>query len=117
MGFLGNLTVHVRFKLGARREFCSGPFLFRGDGQPTVLNLTNHAYFNLSDDATTSVMGDAALINADNYTSVNQGGIPTGAVEPVHRCTPYDFRTLHLIGDKAPERGYDSNFRSSIDYH
>jgi aldose 1-epimerase len=110
MGFPGNLTVHVSFTL-TERHGNSALVLsyFAETDKPTVLNLTNHAFFNLSDDVTTSVFGDAALINADKYTPVNPTGIPTGALEPVQR-TPYDFRTLHGIGDNAPERGYDNNF-------
>jgi aldose 1-epimerase len=110
MGFPGNLTVHVSFTLSERH---GNPALvlsyFAETDKPTVLNLTNHAFFNLSGDPTASVLGDAALINADKYTPVNQSGIPTGAVEPV-QGTPYDFRSLHPIGENAPERGYDNNF-------
>jgi aldose 1-epimerase len=110
MGFPGSLTVHVTFALSERH---GNPALvlsyFAETDKPTVLNLTNHAFFNLSDDLATSVMGDAALINADKYTPVNQASIPTGAMEAV-QGTPYDFRVLHPIGDNAPERGYDNNF-------
>ena len=110
MGFPGNLTVRVSFTLSER---LGKPALvlnyFAETDKPSVVNLTNHAFFNLSDDLTTSVMGDAALINADKYTPVNQTGIPTGVLEPV-QGTPYDFQATHLIGDKAPERGYDNNF-------
>jgi aldose 1-epimerase len=110
MGFPGNLTVHVSFTLSERH---GKPALvlnyFAETNKPTVLNLTNHAFFNLSDDLATSVMGDAALINADKYTPVSQTGIPTGVLEPV-QGTPYDFQVLRPIGEMAPERGYDNNF-------
>jgi aldose 1-epimerase len=110
MGFPGNLIVHVRFTSSERHGNSALVLSYSAEtDKPTVLNLTNHAYFNLSNDLTTSVFGDAALINADKYTPVNQTGIPTGAVEPV-QGTPYDFRTLHPIGENAPERGYDNNF-------
>jgi len=110
MGFPGNLTVRVSFTLSGRH---GKPALvlsyFAETDKPTVVNLTNHAFFNLSDDLATSVMGDTALINADKYTPVNQTGIPTGVLESV-QGTPYDFQALRLIGDKVPERGYDNNF-------
>jgi aldose 1-epimerase len=110
MGFPGNLTTRVTFTLTERR---GNPALvisyFAETDNPTVLNLTNHAFFNLADDTTASVMGDSARIDADSYTPVNQTMIPTGAIEPV-QGTPYDFRTMRVIGDQAPPRGYDNNF-------
>jgi len=110
MGFPGKLTVRVSFTVSERHGNSALVLsYFAETDKPTVLNLTNHAFFNLSDDVTTSVFGDAALINADKYTPVNQTGIPTGAIAPVEG-TPYDFRALHAIGEKAPERGYDNNF-------
>ncbi len=110
MGFPGTLTVHVSFTLAERHGHPALGISYSAEtDKPTVLNLTNHAYFNLADNAETSVMGDAAKIGADSYTPVNQTGIPTGAVEPV-AGTPYDFRTMRNIGDQAPPRGYDNNF-------
>lgn len=110
MGFPGNLTVHVRFTLSERHGNPALVLSYSAEtDKPTVLNLTNHAYFNLSDDLTTSVFADSALINADKFTPVNQTGIPTGVLEPV-QGTPYDFRTSHPIAQHAPERGYDNNF-------
>jgi aldose 1-epimerase len=110
MGFPGNLTVHVSFTISHRQGNPALVISYSAEtDKPTVLNLTNHAYFNLSDDTTTSVFADSPFINADKYTPVNQSGIPTGALEPV-QGTPYDFRTSHPIADKAPEHGYDNNF-------
>ena len=110
MGFPGSLTVHVSFTVTERH---GSPALVISDSaetnKPTVLNLTNHAFFNLADDTSASVFGDSALINADQYTPVSATGIPTGALDPV-QGTPFDFRTMHPIGDHAPERGYDNNF-------
>jgi aldose 1-epimerase len=118
MGFPGNLTVHVSFTL---MERSGNPALVisysASTDKATVLNLTNHAFFNLADDHAASVLGDGALINADKYTPVTPTNIPTGAFDPV-QGTPYDFRVMHPISEKAPERGYDINFvlkRSSID--
>jgi aldose 1-epimerase len=110
MGFPGNLVVHVRFTV---IELAGNPALVIGysaeTDKVTVVNLTNHAFFNLGEDPSTSVMEDRAVINADKYTPVNAALIPTGALEAVEG-TPYDFRTMHGIGEKAPERGYDMNF-------
>jgi aldose 1-epimerase len=109
MGFPGNLTVHVSFTVTERSGNPALRIDYSADtNKPTVLNLTNHAYFNLSGDPANSVLADAAYINAQKYTPVDQSLIPTGALEPVEG-TPYDFRVLHPIGDKVPEHGYDNN--------
>lgn len=110
MGFPGTLTVHVSFTVTERHADPALRIAYSAEtDKPTVLNLTNHAYFNLSGDPATSVFGNAAFINADRYTPADQSLIPTGALDPVER-TPYDFRVMHAIGDKTPERGYDNNF-------
>jgi aldose 1-epimerase len=110
MGFPGTLTVHVSFTLTERHGDPALTISYSAEtDKPTVLNLTNHAYFNLADDSGTSVFGDSARIDADTYTPVNASSIPTGAVDPV-AGTPYDFRAMHKIDDQAPPRGYDNNF-------
>jgi aldose 1-epimerase len=110
MGFPGTLTVHVTFTLSQQNGH---PALdisyFAETNKPTVVNFTNHAYFNLANDPATSVFDDMAIIAADGYTPVDDKSIPTGKVEPV-AGTPYDFRTLRAIGSLAPPRGYDINF-------
>jgi aldose 1-epimerase len=109
MGFPGTLTVHVNFTVTDRHGNPALRIAYSAEtDKPTVLNLTNHAYFNLSGDPATSVLADAALVNADKYTPVDQSLIPTGALDPVEG-TPYDFRVMHRIGDNAPQRGYDNN--------
>ena len=110
MGFPGNLTVSVTFSL--RRQH-GAPALFIGytatTDRTTVVNLTNHAYFNLANDPSTPVFDDIARIDADRYTPVDAKGIPTGTTEPVEG-TAFDFREAHPIAKSIPDRGYDQNF-------
>lgn len=78
----------------------------------TVINLTNHSYFNLSGDLTSDVLNHELQLFADYYTPVNAALIPTGELKDV-AGTPYDFRTPKLIGKDVEAgliRGYDNNF-------
>ena len=110
MGFPGSLTMHVRFTVV---EIHGDPALkieyLATTDKPTVVNFTNHSYFNLGDDSSTPVFGDQARIDADSYTPFDSRSIPTGEIASV-AGTPYDFRNLHAISEQMPERGWDGNF-------
>ena len=85
--------------------------------KPTVVNLTNHSYFNLADGGAGSVLDHQLTVNADRYTPADSASMPTGEIASVGG-TPFDFRrpqTLGArIGDDHPQLesngGYDVNF-------
>ena len=101
-GFPGNLDCSVTY------TFDDGGALRIGyaatSDAPTVVNLTNHVYFNLSARPGTSIAAQELTIAASAYTPVDGDMIPTGAIVPV-AGSPFDFRALRYIGDTA----YDCN--------
>ena len=83
----------------------------------TVINMTNHSYFNLSGDGNNSIEGNELYINASNFTPVDDTFMTTGEIVPVEG-TPMDFRTAKKIGQDINAdydqlhngKGYDHNW-------
>lgn len=110
MGFPGNVDVSVDFELHLEHGAPALTITYNATtDKPTVINLTNHSYFNLANDPATPVFDDIARVDADNYTPFNATSIPIGTIDAV-AGTPYDFRKAHPIGQSIPDRGYDNNF-------
>jgi aldose 1-epimerase len=85
--------------------------------RPTVVNFTNHAYFNLGGVSTADILEHEVTIAAERFTPVDEQLIPTGEMRDV-ASTPFDFKTWHQIGARIGEpdkqlewaMGYDHNF-------
>jgi aldose 1-epimerase len=114
-GYPGNLQVSVRYTLTDANEL-------RLDyeavtDKDTVLNLTNHSYFDLSGTSAGEVVDSVVTINADRFTTVNTHLVPTGELRPVEG-TPFDFRKPTKVAARIDEpneqlafgQGYDHNY-------
>lgn len=95
MGFPGNLETEVTYSLNERNELRID--YKASTDKPTVLNLTNHSYFNLAGAGNGDVLQQLATLHASRYTPVNGKLIPTGELAPV-AGTPMDFTQPTAIG-------------------
>lgn len=114
-GYPGNVSVKVKYQLTDRNEL---KIEYSGKtDKPTILNLTNHSYFNLKGAGEGTINDHQLWINADSYTPVDAGLIPTGEIAPV-KGTPFDFNTPVAIGERIDAddvqlgygKGYDHNW-------
>jgi aldose 1-epimerase len=114
MGFPGELTAHVRYTVvGKSLKIAYSATTTK----PTVVNLTNHSYFNLSGDGKGTILDHVLTIPADRYTPVDAVQIPTGELAPVEG-TPFDFRKPTAVGARINDTneqlkiggGYDHNW-------
>ena len=108
--FPAEVRIIVRYTLtvdnSLRLNYCAVP-----DGE-TVINLTNHAYFNLGGHDSGDILDTSMQIFADKYTLVDKDLIPTGEIAAV-KNTPFDFNMPKLIGDDIKSidiGGYDHNY-------
>ncbi len=108
-GYPGNLDVQVVYTLTEANALRLA-YTATTD-QPTVLNLTNHSYFNLHYGPGQDILGHELTLHAERYTPVDATQIPTGALQAV-TGTPFDFRQPHLIGARIGQvpGGYDHNW-------
>ena len=84
--------------------------------KPTVVNLTNHSYFNLKDGGASTILDHVMMINADRYTPVDATSIPTGEIAALEG-TPLDFRQGTPIGDRIGEENEQLGFGAGYDHN
>lgn len=114
-GFPGTLTVKMTYRLTDQNEF-------RIDyeattDKPTVVNLTQHSFFNLNGEGNGDVLDHIVTIDADFFTPNDENSTPTGEIRSVEN-TPMDFRSPHAIGERIDRdyqqlvfgAGYDHNY-------
>ena len=113
-GYPGNLSVTVRYTVESgdlKIDYAATT------DKPTVLNLTNHSYFNLSGQGNGTILQEQLQLNASRFTPVDSTLIPTGELKSV-TGTPFDFLKPHAVGERINAddeqirlgHGYDHNF-------
>jgi aldose 1-epimerase len=114
-GYPGNMEVTVVYKWTDKNEIVID-YTCTTD-KKTVLNITNHAYFNLSGAGNGDILNHVVTIKSSAITPVDSTLIPTGELRPV-AGTPFDFTSPHTVGERIGEKydqllfggGYDHNF-------
>lgn len=103
-GYPGNLEMRVTYELTEENEL---RIIYDGiPDQDTVINMTNHSYFNLNGHESGTILGHRVMIDADFFTPADAQSIPTGELADV-TGTPMDFRNMHAIGD-----GIDADYEA-----
>lgn len=113
-GYPGNLATTVYYYLNSdntlRIEY------YAETDKATPVNLTQHSYFNLKGEGSGNVLGHQMYINADKYTPVNEGLIPTGVFEKVEN-TPFDFRFIKTINSDIHKEDQQLSFGGGYDHN
>ncbi|MBD0401574.1 aldose epimerase family protein [Flammeovirga sp. EKP202] len=113
-GFPGNLKVSVEYKLTDENELVIN--YFATTDKKTVLNLSNHAFFNLKGAGNGSVLDLQLMVNADRFTPLKKGGLPTGEIRAVDYSV-FDFRSLKSVREVIESRNEQINLANGLDHN
>lgn len=114
-GYPGNLVTEVSYSI-VDDNTLEINYIAKSD-KDTIVNLTNHSYFNLSGHSSGTILNHNLKINASHFTQLDETGCPNGKISPVAK-TPLDFEDFHVIGERInssnPQimigNGYDHNY-------
>jgi aldose 1-epimerase len=113
-GYPGKLNVAVRYTLTNANELKIG-YTAAAD-KATVVNVTNHSYFNLKGQGEGDILGHEVMIAANRFTPVDEGLIPTGELRPV-AGTPFDFTNPAAIGARIGAKDQQLQFGNGYDHN
>ncbi|GGK17440.1 aldose 1-epimerase [Deinococcus malanensis] len=112
-GYPGRLDVRVTYVLGLPGQL---EITYHAEcDAPTIVNLTQHSYWNLVGDARRDILEHELQIEADAMTPVSAQLLPTGTLKPVEG-TPFDFRTWRHLGDALREHGHEEQLQQAKGY-
>jgi aldose 1-epimerase len=114
-GYPGKLFAKITYLWTDKNEFKIHYYAVAK--KETIVNLTNHTYFNLGGQEERNILSHDLMINAEFFTPTDDTAIPTGKLSPVEG-TPFDFKQLHAVGERIGQnetqlsygKGYDHNF-------
>lgn len=112
-GFPGNLNVKMTYKLTDENSFVID--YEANTDKATILNLTNHSYFNLSGEGDPSINDHVLVMHASKYLPTDNTAIPYGKPEEV-KGTPFDFTTPHTIGERIDNDFEQIHFGKGYDH-
>ena len=112
-GYPGNLQAEVTYTLTNDNEL-KIDYKATTD-KKTVINLTNHSYFNLSGNTKTDILNHEVSIAASKFLPVDKGLIPTGELKDV-KGTPFDFTTPHTVGERINDKDQQLQIGGGYDH-
>jgi aldose 1-epimerase len=113
-GYPGNLTLEVIYWLTNENEIIIE--YYAKTDKKTIINLTNHSYFNLRDAGNTSILNHEITLHADYFTPIDKTLIPTGELRKVQN-TPFDFREPVKIGARIDAEEEQIKFAGGYDHN